>query len=168
MRRVKCCSECGKRKPIDEFYWRKDHNAPRANCKECVKARTRAWRAADPQRSRDAVRAYKDRNDAAVRARIKRWRTENKDRVLMLNQKRRHLLMELPYEDVDRERVFARDGGVCHICGKKVAPDRFALDHLIPLSHGGGYTYDNLRVAHPKCNSRRHDGRIPAQLLLIG
>lgn len=165
---MKSCSECGEEKPLSDFYWRNDNKTYRANCKECVKARTRAWRAADPQRSRAAVRAYKQRNEAAVKARIKRWRAENKDRVLMSNQKRRHMLAQLPYENVDRKAVYERDRGICHICRRHVSPKRFALDHLIPMSHGGGYTYDNLRLAHPRCNSRRHDGRLPAQLLLLG
>ncbi len=38
----------------------------------------------------------------------------------------------------------------------------------IPLSKGGPHTAANLSVAHRSCNSRRHAGRLPAQLRLIG
>lgn len=58
-------------------------------------------------------------------------------------------------EDVDRAVVWARDGGRCHICGKLCDPDRWHLDHLVPLSVGGEHSYRNVAVSHPSCNIRR-------------
>lgn len=58
--------------------------------------------------------------------------------------------------------VYERDGGTCMICGDpcdmaSVVPDNWAptLDHIIPRSHGGPDTLENLRLAHFICNSRR-------------
>ena len=59
-----------------------------------------------------------------------------------------------------------RDGNRCHICHKRVAGRERSADHLIPRSQGGSDDPINLRLAHRRCNSRRSDGRIPAQLLL--
>jgi 5-methylcytosine-specific restriction endonuclease McrA len=69
---------------------------------------------------------------------------------------------------VDREYVYRRDGGKCHICGDLVAADAFTLDHLIALDRGGPHAHDNVCVAHGDCNSRMSVHKLPAQLLLFG
>ncbi len=61
-----------------------------------------------------------------------------------------------------------RDGWRCHICQKKVTRSDASRDHLIPLSHGGTWDPQNLALAHHRCNSKRHAGRLPAQLRLVG
>ena len=64
-----------------------------------------------------------------------------------------------------------RDGWECHLCGLPVdpatrypAPGAPSLDHLIPKSHGGRRTADNLRLAHVACNSRRGHAPVDAWL----
>lgn len=58
-------------------------------------------------------------------------------------------------EDVDREAVFARDRGICHLCLDPVSPERWDMDHVIPLFRGGHHSYANLAVAHPTCNRKK-------------
>jgi 5-methylcytosine-specific restriction endonuclease McrA len=59
------------------------------------------------------------------------------------------------------------DGWVCWICGGDIDPDcpewagRWSLDHVLPLSRGGGNDVENLRPAHRGCNSHRGDGMRP-------
>lgn len=57
-------------------------------------------------------------------------------------------------------RVFERDGWRCRICGTKT-PQRLRgtfkdnapeLDHVVPLSIGGGHTWSNVQCACRKCN----------------
>lgn len=50
--------------------------------------------------------------------------------------------------------VLAGKGTVCHLCRR---PGADSIDHLIPHSAGGAYTYDNLMPAHRVCNSMRGD-----------
>lgn len=38
---TKICRICGKRKPLSEFYFRKDNGTYRAECKDCLKDKTR-------------------------------------------------------------------------------------------------------------------------------
>lgn len=63
-------------------------------------------------------------------------------------------------EPVDRIKVFKRDKWTCQLCGvnlnqsdmgtiKDVAPE---LDHIIPISRGGGHTYENTQCSCRKCN----------------
>lgn len=57
-----------------------------------------------------------------------------------------------------RERLYRRDGGMCQLCGQPVSSGAFQLDHIIPKSKGGAFTWSNLRLAHKGCNSSRCDG----------
>ena len=58
------------------------------------------------------------------------------------------------------EVVFARDGWRCQLCGCKT-PQRLRgknqlrspeVDHIVPISQGGGHTWDNVQCACRKCN----------------
>lgn len=103
----------------------------------------------------------------------KAWRNQNREqyRVSKANaQARRSARIKGAerIEKVDRAVVFKRDGGRCHICGRRCAPGAFELDHLIPLSRGGSHTYENVAVSHAHCNRSRGAGRLPAQLRLVG
>ena len=62
-------------------------------------------------------------------------------------------------ERVDRYKVFERDGWLCMICLMPVDrdavwpdPKSVSLDHIVPLSRGGGHTYRNVQCAHLACN----------------
>lgn len=72
-------------------------------------------------------------------------------------------------KDVTLKKVIQRDNGICQICGRPVdiedKGDRCvgalypSIDHIIPLSKGGGHTWDNVQLAHMICNSIKCDGR---------
>lgn len=66
------------------------------------------------------------------------------------------------------EKLIKRDGLRCGICGEMCDPDDYSwteysgpmrptIDHIIPMSKGGGHTWDNVQVAHAICNSRKQD-----------
>lgn len=68
-------------------------------------------------------------------------------------------------EPIRNADVFDRDGWVCGICGKPVDPalewpDPYCatLDHIKPLSLGGGHVWENVRLAHARCNAVRGAG----------
>jgi 5-methylcytosine-specific restriction endonuclease McrA len=50
--------------------------------------------------------------------------------------------------------VLAGKGRTCHLCG---LPGATTADHVVPWSHGGRNTLDNLEPAHQGCNSARRD-----------
>jgi 5-methylcytosine-specific restriction endonuclease McrA len=67
--------------------------------------------------------------------------------------KRWAIKKQLFVEDVDPLVVFARDKGVCGICGKPVEMNsNWELDHIVPLSKRGPHSYANVQLAHMKCN----------------
>lgn len=70
-------------------------------------------------------------------------------------------------------KLIKRDKNVCYICHGKcnvddcaiddngyfIAGDTYpSIDHVFPVSKGGTHTWDNVRLAHRKCNSMKCDG----------
>ena len=54
-----------------------------------------------------------------------------------------------------RDRVL-RASTICHLCGQDGAD---TADHIVPVSHGGRNTIDNVAPAHRRCNEAR--GTLP-------
>jgi len=69
---------------------------------------------------------------------------------------------------VDRAYILERDGGRCHICRKRVRRGDIQIDHIIPLSRGGGHALDNLAVACSRCNLSKGNRSRGEQLLIFG
>ena len=74
--------------------------------------------------------------------------------------------------DISLEGLFRRDKGICYLCGgqcdwndietredgTKIAGDWYpSIDHVRPLSKGGLHAWDNVRLAHRICNTRKCD-----------
>ena len=74
--------------------------------------------------------------------------------------------------DITNIRLFKRDRGRCWICGglcdwndrklSKRGNETFgdtypSIDHVIPVSMGGMHSWDNVRLAHLKCNEDKSD-----------
>lgn len=81
----------------------------------------------------------------------------------------------VPYEPVDRLKVFERDAWTCQVCGKK-APRRWQgsfrdnapeLDHRTPMALGGAHSYENCQLACRRCNLAKAGSRIVGQMPLF-
>ena len=77
-------------------------------------------------------------------------------------------------DEIDIDTLGDRDGWRCHLCRKRVArtrrwPDPLSksIDHLVPWSAGGAHKWENVALAHLRCNIRRQNAG-PAQLRLLG
>jgi 5-methylcytosine-specific restriction endonuclease McrA len=55
------------------------------------------------------------------------------------------------------EALYARDRGVCGICGAWGPIDAMSRDHVVPRAKGGAHAKSNIRLAHTVCNSTRND-----------
>jgi 5-methylcytosine-specific restriction endonuclease McrA len=87
--------------------------------------------------------------------------------------RRRHKLKQNGKIDysVSLNKLYQRDKGICHICGKKcnlkdytrdnyifIAGETYpSIDHVIPVSKGGTHTWNNVRLAHMYCNAIKRD-----------
>lgn len=73
------------------------------------------------------------------------------------NRRRRVYHQRLGDGTIDRNAIWARDGGLCHLCGEAADPDAWAADHIIPIVHGGPHDPRNVAVSHPACNMAKGD-----------
>ena len=70
------------------------------------------------------------------------------------------------------EKLYKRDNGICKICGGKcnyddcridennnfiVGNDYPSIDHIIPISKGGKHVWENVQLAHLRCNSIKNN-----------
>lgn len=62
------------------------------------------------------------------------------------------------FSQEERIQVYVRDRGLCGICGEFIAPDKFTLDHIVPLARGGSNSLDN-RCCSNTVELRRCDMR---------
>lgn len=115
--------------------------------------KTRAWAMASYRR----VMADPERRErflAWVRQYIKRDHVRSR-RVSATQRYRAQQRGNAAPEMFDRSEIFARDGGVCHICGGLVNPESWHVDHVVPLARGGEHSRTNVAVAHPFCNQSK-------------
>jgi len=171
--------------PNYERQWRADHplsEAARARKRET----TRRWRKQYPEKAAKNWRQFKETwNPPDLKQRQRgyatKWRTlhlqaahEAQQRYVQahpekIREKRlRRVARErgTASESINPQAIYDRDGGRCHICGKKVPRRKASLDHLIPRAFNGPHLAINVRIVHRSCNfKRRHLG--PAQLLLL-
>jgi 5-methylcytosine-specific restriction endonuclease McrA len=78
---------------------------------------------------------------------------------------RRTRMNGAPTENIHPNEILKRDGYRCYVCGCKT-PKRLRntyednapeVDHIIPVSKGGGWTWDNLACICRKCNINKTD-----------
>lgn len=168
---VKTCTFCHEKKTLGEFRARSDRPGqytPR--CKECLNKQSSQWRRENPDKVKSNWKGYQAENQDHLSAKNSKWRSENKDAITEYQrkyrqehpekkreseQRRRATLAGVPTDNVKLEKVLARDGNICYLCGGETAKP--TLDHVIPLSRGGSHTYDNIRIACGSCNSRKKD-----------
>ena len=62
----------------------------------------------------------------------------------------------------NRKNLFARDDHTCQYCGRSEPTHRLSLDHVVPRSHGGPTTWENIVCCCLRCNSRK-GGRTPRE-----
>ncbi len=124
-----------------------------------VRERVRQQQAEYYRRNADTIKARVARNraerpeDPAARSeRNKSWYLRKKAADPTYFAEKRAGRRALESQPVDREYVWARDFGLCHICNEGVDRADAEFDHVVPLSRGGNHHENNLRVSHRRCN----------------
>lgn len=92
----------------------------------------------------------------------RRWK--NKQKRDSTNHRKRARKYGVAYEPINLIKVFERDGWICGICNDPIDPavpwpdDRSkSLDHIVPMSKGGGHVWSNVQAAHLGCNVDKAD-----------
>lgn len=74
-------------------------------------------------------------------------------------------------KDISVSGLYKRDKGVCYLCGGRcdlndyqirrgtfIAGDSYpSIDHVVPLAKGGVHAWDNVKLAHRRCNYLKRD-----------
>ncbi len=69
----------------------------------------------------------------------------------------------VPYEPIKVRDIYERDGWQCYLCLRELErnPTRWwddlapTIDHVRPMSRGGGHLYENVRAACWECNTKK-------------
>jgi 5-methylcytosine-specific restriction endonuclease McrA len=56
-----------------------------------------------------------------------------------------------------KRKLLQFSNGLCGICGKPTSLRKSNIDHITPKSKGGSNRFENLQVAHIKCNQLKAD-----------
>lgn len=115
----KTCSKCGSTLSISEFgVDKRKKDGLNGWCKGCCRKASEAYRLRNPDRTRAAIKSWRDRNPEKTRAHGRAGKF------------RRFGLTEPEYE-----ALFAKQRGVCAICGETWPGQDLDIDH----SHVPGY-----------------------------
>lgn len=144
---TKVCSKCGQEKPLDKFY------APRADCKECSKARAKQWYESNRKRR------YQKHLD---------WCESNPERIKELRRAalKRHHALHLDEHRVRQAKRRADKGNRTPVWSNLEAikefyiscPDGYHVDHIVPLKGkkvSGLHVLDNLQYLPAEENLRK-------------
>lgn len=142
--RVHICSVCGKYFSVSEFMESKGRELIPTSPKYCSKE-------CENKRKNRKSKEYKRRRGVrdSHRHRAKKYGCEYDSSITL-------------------KKLIERDGLRCAICGKMCdwndhswseysGPLYPSIDHIVPMSKGGGHTWDNVQVAHIICNSYKSD-----------
>lgn len=58
---------------------------------------------------------------------------------------------------LSKKNFYLRDRYCCQYCGVRFHPIDLTLDHVIPRSRGGPYTWENMVTCCKECNRRKGD-----------
>lgn len=133
----------------------------------CAYHAERVWKRANRGRMNASNRRYARKHPERVSAWNKKWRYANPDKQSEYQLARLSRLRGQFVERVYRSVLFRRDKGLCGLCGKKVDPANWHMDHIVPLSRGGEHSYANTQVSHPFCNVSKGARLIEHQLALL-
>lgn len=169
------CKVCRDKERADREQWKKEE-------REHIKAEKKAERLRIEQEKREARRhpciicgtmTLKPKYCCKTCAR----KTQEKNREISRRVKIQSNLID---RDITLKKLYQRDKGRCYICGLECSYDDYirtdtafiagdfypSIDHVVPLSRGGKHSWDNVRLAHRRCNTAKRD--IPPDLYLSG
>ena len=147
------------------FQKNKEHvYAKRKNLPEEVKvkrAKAKAeWSKKNLDKIRDQGRINRLKRKEHYTLKAKEWAEKNKDKIKVIKNnykhKRREIERSTPIPSNELHRWEKEQIKICSYCGCDCI-DNYHIDHIEPLSTGGGHSIDNLTIACPTCNLSKNN-----------
>jgi 5-methylcytosine-specific restriction endonuclease McrA len=85
-------------------------------------------------------------------AKLRRMHGRRRRKIRRLRVKR---IPRASLSSTNREKVWDKTGGRCHICGGSLDGDKWHADHVLAYATGGVHSLDNYLPTHSLCNSYR-------------
>ncbi len=168
------CRKCASDKPNSEFWFVVTNGVRymRKSCASCEAARIKKWRTENRSLILEKIKVYNDANACRRRAysrlwaqsnpeRVRQsqraWKEKNRDEVRMrgrLYQAARRAGDTKPGRTLLHE-LMELQKGLCVVCVADIRT-RSHLDHIVPVSKGGGNERENLQLLCPSCNCRKN------------
>ena len=181
---MKVCKKCGENKPLSEYHKKKQSkDGHESACKVCRNAERKAYYEANREKVTAQQKAYYEANREEILVANKAYHAEKyaNDPEYRAQRnaaaiRRKRLLASAVQEPYLREDIFERDNWTCGLCDEPIDPelrfpdsDSASIDHIIPISHGGDDTPDNVQAAHLSCNlSKGNRVELEDQAMLAG
>jgi 5-methylcytosine-specific restriction endonuclease McrA len=115
------------------------------------------WQKNNRNKVNATARRYYNRHSDRSKAATKTWKINNRERNLLINQKRRakiagNIIGNVPSNIFSQ--LWNKQGGLCSLCCADLIFEirRPHLDHIIPLSLNGLHDESNLQLLCARCN----------------
>lgn len=106
------------------------------------------WAKNHPEYEKTRVSKWKIANPEAMK--IIRVRGENKRRAI-----KRNVLVSITLQEMNE--LIQNSKNICFWCDEYIPEGQMHLDHVYPLSKGGGHTISNIVVSCADCNMKKHN-----------
>lgn len=171
----KYCNKCNQEKELNENNWYKDIREAsgfRSPCKECCKKQNVKYK----KENKDKIQNYYEANYEHIQAYQKRYKEINKESLNKYNREyqkkyylnpdnklkakkskhdRRAKIDSLPNTLTNEEFKDNLDyfDNKCGYCGCELDDNnKMHLEHIVPVSKGGGFTKENIIPSCASCN----------------
>lgn len=119
-------------------------------------AKNTKWIKANPEKVSAWARRWRQENKVSFTAMVREWRKKNPASVRLSKHRRRILAQDASgeYTKDDIARLLEHQLELCVGCKVDIS-SAYTIDHILPLSRGGGNAPDNLQLLCLSCNSSK-------------
>lgn len=159
----KACSKCKKNLPSCDFAnYARSSTGLQSRCRGCSKDGALEWDKKNPEKAKERFQRHQrsERRGKWLSA----WQKNNRELISLYARSyyARKKNAEGSHTVAEILELFKRQMGICAIC--KDTLDPYHVDHIVPLSKGGGDGIENIQLLCVPCNTSK--GARPNEVVL--
>lgn len=166
---IKTCKYCGETKDISLFDKDKGmSDGYKLKCKKCrAEYRREFWKTHkriryNKEHEKEYNKEYRVKHREELSIKNAEWRKNNPELVKiqkMKNSAKRRAAKRgttISATTIEINELIKNSNNICFWCDKDIPKGQMQLDHVYPLSKGGGHTISNLVISCSVCNGRKN------------